>query len=210
MARQVNGLFPGVLQPDVSIAGGIDIFENAWPNPKETIRAVEQACADVNSGVNWERAETFGGGAYQDIRTNMHLQITRCAELFDNPLMQQIHNQFYLMLAASSIPYTERYSICEGIWHEPYTMLKYASGQEYKGHYDGHTGAGRHISAICYLNNEFEGGEIEFPHHNVRIKPEPGMLILFPSNFSFLHVAKPVSSGTKYALVTWLHDRPIG
>jgi predicted 2-oxoglutarate/Fe(II)-dependent dioxygenase YbiX len=69
------------------------------------------------------------------------------------------------------------------------------------------TSTGRSVSAICYLNNDYEGGELEFPHFNLTIKPEPGMLILFPSNFAYAHIAHPIISGTKYALVTWLRDR---
>ena len=89
-----------------------------------------------------------------------------------------------------------------------YNILKYESGQEYKVHYDGATGQGRHISCILYLNESYEGGEIEFPAFGFKIKPQAGMLVMFPSNFAYRHIAHPVLSGTKYAMVTWLHDRP--
>ena len=88
-------------------------------------------------------------------------------------------------------------------------MLKYPISTEYKQHYDGSTSSGRSISAIVYLNDDYKGGEIEFPNFNVKIKPESGMLILFPSNYAYTHIAHPVTSGTKYAIVTWIHDRPI-
>jgi len=65
----------------------------------------------------------------------------------------------------------------------------------------------RDYSSICYLNDDYEGGEIEFPNFGVKIKPEPGMLILFPSNFAYAHRAHPVTKGTKYAMVTWIRDR---
>ena len=89
----------------------------------------------------------------------------------------------------------------------PYQMLRYGQSQEYKKHYDGQGATvNRIMSAVCYLNGDYEGGEIEFPYHKVTIKPEPGMLILFPSNYAYSHVAHPVKSGTKYSLVTWLRD----
>jgi predicted 2-oxoglutarate/Fe(II)-dependent dioxygenase YbiX len=68
---------------------------------------------------------------------------------------------------------------------------------------------GRCISCIAYLNSDYEGGEIEFVNFGVKIKPQPGMLIIFPSNFAYRHIAHPVTSGTKYNLVTWIKDRPI-
>ena len=88
-------------------------------------------------------------------------------------------------------------------------MMTYNNLTEYKKHYDGGTILGRAISAICYLNDDYEGGEIEFPNFKIKIKPESGMLILFPSNYAYSHIAHPVTSGTKYAIVTWIHDRPV-
>jgi predicted 2-oxoglutarate/Fe(II)-dependent dioxygenase YbiX len=88
-------------------------------------------------------------------------------------------------------------------------MLRYRGGQEYKAHFDGTTGSGRSVSAIVYLNNDYEGGHVEFTNFGVKIKPEPGMLLLFPSNYAYTHIAHPVTDGTKYAIVTWLHDRPL-
>jgi predicted 2-oxoglutarate/Fe(II)-dependent dioxygenase YbiX len=203
------GLFPGELKASATVGGCIDIFENAWPNPDEAIAFVERECADIDSGVNWNRATTIGQGIYQDARTNMDLGVSCLAEATGNRLMKDIHNQMYFLLLASLGPYSQKYGIKEPLHHEQYNMLKYKSGQEYKAHYDGGSSTQRAVSAICYLNGDFEGGEIEFPNFKVKIKPEPGMLILFPSNYAYSHVAHPVTAGTKYALVTWIHDQPI-
>jgi predicted 2-oxoglutarate/Fe(II)-dependent dioxygenase YbiX len=59
---------------------------------------------------------------------------------------------------------------------------------------------------VLYLNDDYLGGEIEFPHYDVKIKPEAGTLVLFPSNYAYRHIAHEVTSGIKYALVTWIHD----
>jgi predicted 2-oxoglutarate/Fe(II)-dependent dioxygenase YbiX len=123
--------------------------------------------------------------------------------------MKDVHNQMYFMLLAALGPYANKYGIKEQLHHEHYNILKYKQGQEYKAHYDGGSSLHRAVSAICYLNGDFEGGEIEFPNFNIKIKPEPGMLILFPSNYAYAHIAHPVTAGTKYALVTWIHDQPI-
>lgn len=209
MALNVNGFFPGELAPDTTVAGCIDIFENAWPNPAETIRMAETECSAANSGSYWARAGTIGQGPHQSARTNSLLEVSHLANISNNPALQNIHNQFNMLLLASTIPYATRYNIREPLWHEGYSLLKYQSGEEYKMHYDGGTGVGRAISAVCYLNNDYEGGEIEFPYFKIKIKPEPGMLILFPSNYAYSHIAHPVTKGTKYAMVTWIRDREI-
>ena len=199
-------LYPGRLEPSTTVGGCIDIFENAWPNPEETIEMIENACADLDSGIRWERATTIGQGVSQNSRTNYHLGISSSAEL-GSSVAQNVQNQMYLLLLAATIPYAEKYGIEENLWHENYNMLRYRGGQEYKAHYDGGTSTGRSLSAIVYLNNDYEGGHVEFTNFGVKIKPEPGMMLLFPSNYAYTHIAHPVTDGTKYALVTWLHDR---
>jgi predicted 2-oxoglutarate/Fe(II)-dependent dioxygenase YbiX len=132
--------------------------------------------------------------------------ITDLAEQTNNPVAQNIHNQMYILLAATAYPYAKKHDI-PNLYHEFYNMLRYSGGQEYKAHADGSTEGGRSVSAIIYLNNDYEGGEVEFVNYGVKIKPEPGMLLLFPSNYAYRHIAHPVTSGTKYALVTWMKDR---
>lgn len=201
-------IFPGKLFPDATVAGCIDIYENAWPDPQGTIEMIEAACADAESGISWQRASTIGQGTRQNIRTNYHLGITAAAEE-GSPAAQAVHNQMYLLLLAALAPYKEKYGLHHELWHEPYNMLRYRGGQEYKAHFDGGTETGRCVSAIVYLNDDYEGGHVEFTNFGVKIKPEPGMLLLFPSSYPYTHIAHPVESGTKYALVTWTHDRPM-
>lgn len=208
MARLISGLFPGELQPSTTVAGCIDIFENAWPDPQATIFSVEEQCGKKDSGLHWTKATTIGQGMYQDIRTNYHLGLTEAAQINNNLVAQAVHNQMYVLLAAATIPYAKKHDI-DNLYHEPYSMLRYQGGQEYKAHADGTTIDGRTVSAIVYLNNDYEGGEVEFVNYGIKIKPEPGMLLLFPSNFAYRHIAHPVKSGTKYAIVTWMKDRQL-
>jgi predicted 2-oxoglutarate/Fe(II)-dependent dioxygenase YbiX len=207
MAQIINGLFPGELYPDTTVGGCIDIYENVWPDTENTILMLENSCSDPDSGISWHRAETLGQGANQNIRTNYNLNVTHLAESTSNPVAANIHNQLYTLLLASVGPYARKYNINENFYHENYSVLRYRGGQEYHSHYDGHANTNRCISAICYLNNDYDGGEIEFVNFGIKIKPEKGMLILFPSNYAYSHIAHPVTDGAKYALVTWIKDR---
>lgn len=88
------------------------------------------------------------------------------------------------------------------------TLLKYEEGGFYKPHVD--SGAvHREVSAIVFLNNDYEGGHLQFfePNHKdliLDIKPEIGKVVLWPSNFLFPHQATPVTKGTRFVLVSWM------
>ena len=58
------------------------------------------------------------------------------------------------------------------------------------------------VSALLYLNNDYEGGE--FYVAGKMFEPERGSGIIFPSNFMFPHEAKKVTKGTRWSIVTWL------
>ena len=207
MVMKINGLYLQEREPDAVVAGCVAIYENVWPNPQGTIEAVETLCQTPNSDVSWGRAGTFGSGAYQNARTNLLMNITYLSDITNNPIVQNVNNMFYTALTATSNSYAKKFEIYEQLFHENYQLLKYRGGEQYKAHYDGGTGIGRSISALCYLNSDYEGGELEFVNFGVKIKPEAGMMILFPSNYAYTHVAHPVTSGTKYAMVTWIRDR---
>lgn len=209
MSLNINGFFPGELQADTTVGGCIDIYENAWPNPARTIEMIEKEVALPDSDIYWQKAETIGSGAFQHARSNKMMAVSYFASLANNAVMQNVHNQFNMLLLAATNVYAKKYNIHETFYHETYSLLKYSNGQEYTEHYDGATGIGRCISCIAYLNGDYEGGEIEFVNFGVKIKPQPGMLIIFPSNFAYRHIAHPVTSGVKYNLVTWVKDRPV-
>jgi hypothetical protein len=205
----IGRFFPGDLQPTTTVAGCIDIYENAWPDPEKTIEMVESQVNTAGSGIFWSKATTIGFGKNQNARTNLHMGVSYFARETGSPVMEHIHNQMYVLLMASLEGYRKRYGIQEQLWHEDYNMLKYKGGTEYKAHYDGDTSTRRSVSAIIYLNKDYEGGHVEFTNFGIKIKPEPGMLLLFPSNYAYTHIAHPVVSGTKYALVTWTQDQPM-
>jgi predicted 2-oxoglutarate/Fe(II)-dependent dioxygenase YbiX len=207
MAMKINGLYLQEKNPDAVLGGCIEIFENLWPNPYNTINQIETEIKNSDSGVFWQKAGTFGAGAYQDVRTNQLMDLTYISDTTNNHVVQNVNNIFYTALLTTTNSYAKRYDIHESFFHENYQMLKYRGGEEYKAHYDGGTQIGRCISAICYLNDDYEGGELEFVNFKVKIKPLAGMMILFPSNYAYRHIAHPVTSGTKYAIVTWVKDR---
>ena len=93
---------------------------------------------------------------------------------------------------------------------EGFTLLKYSESKKYDFHTDAEWSVYRVVSALIYLNPaDYEGGETYFKLFDLKVKPEKPSIVLFPSNYAYLHAAMPVTKGTKYVLVTWMNDLPM-
>ncbi|NNE40421.1 MAG: 2OG-Fe(II) oxygenase [Marinicaulis sp.] len=98
-------------------------------------------------------------------------------------------------------------------WFERPEILRYRDGGEYKAHADSqifdpnekkyNRVIDRDLSILVYLNGDFDGGELYFPSFDFGLKPQRGMVAAFPSDGRFVHLARPVTNGTKYTIVSW-------
>jgi predicted 2-oxoglutarate/Fe(II)-dependent dioxygenase YbiX len=61
----------------------------------------------------------------------------------------------------------------------------------------------RDVSAICYLNDEFDGGEIFFARAQLTVRPRRGLILAFPSDADHVHEVLPVRSGVRYTMPIW-------
>jgi Rps23 Pro-64 3,4-dihydroxylase Tpa1-like proline 4-hydroxylase len=85
-------------------------------------------------------------------------------------------------------------------------LLKYTKSGFLPQHSD-HGISSRVLSALLYLNDDYEGGNLRFQHCGVDMKPEAGSLLFFPANFVFVHEVDEIISGTRYSLPNWYHNR---
>lgn len=100
---------------------------------------------------------------------------------------------------------------------EPLQLLHYGQGGHYIPHVDAETlytdedglelwekTLDRDISVVYFINDDFEGGELFFPSLDLLVKPKAGTLICFPSDHNYIHGVKPVTTGRRYSVVTWM------
>jgi hypothetical protein len=85
-----------------------------------------------------------------------------------------------------------------------YELLRYGVGGKFRQHVDNTQATIRTISISFTLNDEFEGGEFAFFDDTLRYKLGKGDCLMFPSNFIYPHEVLPITSGTRYAIVTWM------
>lgn len=56
------------------------------------------------------------------------------------------------------------------------------------------------LVCLLYLNEDYEGGELDFRDHDICIKPVAGQLITFPGGFNNIHQVLPVKNGTRHTI----------
>lgn len=84
-----------------------------------------------------------------------------------------------------------------------YELLRYKEGQFYTQHTDSFKDRPREVSCSFALNDDYEGGEFAFFDRELVYNLKKGSCIMFPSNFMYPHEIMPVTSGTRYSIITW-------
>lgn len=56
------------------------------------------------------------------------------------------------------------------------------------------------LVCLLYINEDYEGGELDFRDHDITIKPKSGQLITFPGGIHNVHQVKEVLSGTRHTI----------
>lgn len=164
----------------------------------------------ARAGVGTDRAvlET------SDQRTNFHASLNPVKIPEIRPVMQRFAN-------AVSLPVSHG----EGL-----SVLHYQAAEEFKPHVDGiwsgasaeaiaqfeADGGQRLFTAMVYLNRPDEGGATAFPELGIRVAPHPGRLLIFANTAAgsrdaterAIHAGEPVTSGEKWAAVSWWRERP--
>lgn len=98
---------------------------------------------------------------------------------------------------------------------EALALLRYSPGQEYRPHFDFVKGAEnrRLMTALIYLNDDYEGGETAFVRTGLKVKGKTGDVILFrndgddkgPNPLSE-HAGLPITKGVKYLATRWIRE----
>ena len=90
----------------------------------------------------------------------------------------------------------------------PFRINRYSVGGFMSEHCDnihhshGQTYGYPQLSALLFLNDDYEGGE--FLVNNLAYPKKKGSAIIFPSNFMFPHQVTEIKEGTRWSIVTWL------
>ncbi len=160
-------------------------------------------------------AAAAGATAWQDAGINANLDVDRSvrdAEVLFEPaagagsaertLIAQCRDRLFSAtrtIAAAVAPKTVLAEI---------QIVRYHAGGRYVEHRDTpELGATpRALSLVCYLNDDFTGGETVFTKPEITIPIVTGTVVAFSP--ILLHRAEPIITGTKYVITAWYHTPP--
>ena len=132
---------------------------------------------------------------------------------FINPLSSTIYpippvHAYFDFLRKCFECYVERYGIeFSGIIHNDIFKIHKVRKSEgfHLWHYERSTGKDleRLIAYMTYLDIPKEGGETEFLHQSLRIKPIVGRTLIWPAGFTHMHRGNPPLDGEKMYITGW-------
>ncbi len=111
-------------------------------------------------------------------------------------------------------------------WAEPFSLLRYRNGQEYRSHFDWiaplsadakkelDRAGQRQFTVFSYLTDVNKGGETAFPRLDYKVTPKAGRAVAFRNMFddgevdpTTLHASLPVIDGEKWLATLWVRER---
>lgn len=127
----------------------------------------------------------------------------------DTPIRDRYINQLTDVVKQ----YIDEFPFCS--WSIPWGLVEKINIQQYglgggfhKWHCERSNGqfpaASRHLVYMTYLNTVNDGGETEFFHQKIKIKPERGLTVIWPADWTYVHRGIPSFNQEKYIITGWL------
>ena len=87
----------------------------------------------------------------------------------------------------------------------PPVIMKWRPGTEQRPHADKQLNDGQpnafpdyDLNSLFYYNDDFEGGDLFYPQHDIVVRPKPGLAVFHPGDVNYLHGVSMVTSGYRY------------
>ena len=204
----------GVLVENLAL--GVNVYKNVF-SPEDSKRYIDTLESNLNNNkkYNWSQAQV----------TNSTTPIKKARDCVDFKYKQEnlgprddynselidLHQEIYEKLKYCVDNYASYWGI-NITYYEAFNFVKYeGEGSHFNIHADHGPAYNCTVSAVVYINDDYEGGELKFPRmDNLVYKPRVGDIVLCPSNYIYEHASLPIKSGTKYCVVVMTDINDIG
>jgi predicted 2-oxoglutarate/Fe(II)-dependent dioxygenase YbiX len=159
---------------------------------------------EFNDETEWQKTVVGDGQINDKIRTAETVVISYPNVIEKNPKVRAKLDKYVFASAGFAIKkYNEKFPLALIEEDSGYELLRYKENQFYTQHTDSFKARPRAVSCSFILNDDYEGGEFAFFERELVYKLKKGSCIMFPSNFMYPHEIMPVTSGTRYSIITW-------
>jgi len=186
-------IYPSVLQREWDLI--VDcLFDGCYGFQMFTKEFCDKLIEEAEEKNSWgkERHSNTEYSTYDILLNDLNIN-----GIYDNLLSEYVYQaivyKFHLETIVATRPLHERFN-AENL------LAKYTvDGQ---GHLSCHHDFSA-VSTVLTLNEDFEGGGTWFVNQQKLLKNSPGYMIFHPGMFSHYHGARPITSGTRYVVISF-------
>lgn len=197
----------------IKLTEDIWFYKNVDSNISELLEHIQgqQNWWDYTNGLNPDGTECHSG--IKGSATNLWPDTDNYARAFNmfknvfEDYVEQNRERLSLNITSPIEDNIDVKQMPERTWIEQKNILvrKYTEGSFMLPHGDG--GAPQpSFTALIWFNEDFEGGELEFPDLDLIIKPEAGSVLVFPSQLQ--HGVKTLISGERFVTSAYIYEIP--
>lgn len=180
-------------------------FIDAWTIQDESVS--DNLIKFFETNYEWQKDGRVGAGEIKkDVKASRDINIG-----IDNGLEDEAVQNYLSALTQVTEEYKKKYTWCNdtlGHWGivEDFNVQRYLPNE---GFYKWHCERGsessirRHLTFMTYLNDVTDGGETEFYHQKLKIKPKKGLTVIWGTDWTFTHRGVPSPTHTKYIITGW-------
>jgi hypothetical protein len=142
----------------------------------------------------------------------INLKKKKCIEMFFKPGFDEM-NPYLIALDRCKIKYIEMFKslhFTNRFWgiKDNIKIQKYCAPGD--GYFTWHFERDGNIESVTrllvfmtYLNTVKKGGQTEFLYQKMKIKPEKGLTLIWPADWTYTHRGNPVEKEDKYIITGW-------
>lgn len=181
-------------------------YKNIISDPDNLVKEIEDTDMFCENYTNISKWESWYASDNKDERYGFNknglFSLQKCFSDSDYRIYK-IANEINCAINFSISNYKYNNAISNLWLPDFFSIRKYSTGADMGPHNDSEDPtAEKHpiVSGVLYLNDNYEGGEIEFINQKISVKPEKGSMLIFPSHAPYTHHPKQVTNGNKYII----------
>jgi hypothetical protein len=146
-----------------------------------------------------------------------NLKIKKTTDIFIYPdnlkkpkfeILKQYINELHKCFLDYQSQWSFLKSMLKTVYVPGFNIQKYSPGGHYASVHSERTSLEtlhRLFAWMTYLNDVDDGGQTNFSHYGIKVKPEISKTLIWPAEWTHAHTGEILKSGKKYIVTGWIH-----